>query len=106
MDTSDRYRDAMLPGDEVVSVRPAEWSDRARRGRVTRRWRACADTIIVEWEAARPGERVRVDVPGAVLPRGTTGRVVAINAEGWVAVAPDRTIDTIAHVRRADLGHL
>ena len=47
-----------------------------------------------------------MEAPAAALARGTTGRVVAINAEGWVAVAPDGTIDTIAHVQRADLEHL
>ncbi len=44
-----------------------------------------------------------VAASAAALARGTTGRVMAINAEGWLAVVPDGTIDTLAHVRRADL---
>ena len=42
----------------------------------------------------------------ALLVSDPDARVVAINAEGWVAVVPDGTIDTIAHVQRADLEHL
>ncbi len=130
MDLFEHCHDAMLPGDAVLLVRPAEWSDRATRGRVTRRWRACADTLVVRWEAAPPslreavvprdelrhegrcpasfgpGDRVRVAAPAAALARGTTGRVVALNAAGWLAVVPDGTIDTLGHVRRAELEHL
>lgn len=130
MDLFEHCHDAMLPGDAVLLVRPAEWSDRAAHGRVLRRWRACADTLVVRWEAAPPsvreavvareelchegrcpepfgwGDRVRVAAPAAALARGATGHVVAINAEGWLAVVPDGTIDTIAHLRRADLERL
>ena len=130
MDVFEPCHDAMLPGDEVVLLQPADWSDRAPQGRVTRRWRSSPDRLVVEWDAApaslhevvvprrelrhqgrcpegiRAGDRVRIEVAGAELPRGTTGRVVAINVEGWIAVAPDYTLDTIAHVQRADLGHI
>jgi|APFre7841882630_1041343.scaffolds.fasta_scaffold105243_2 hypothetical protein len=130
MDLFEHCDDAMLPGDAVLLVYPPDWSDRAAHGRVTRRWRASVDTLVVLWEAAPPslreavvpreelrhegrcpetfgpGERVRVEGPETALARGTTGRVVAINAEGWVAVAPDGTVDTLGHVRRADLRHL
>ncbi len=127
MDMFSRCADPMLPGDEVVAVQPAEWSDGAAHGRVVRRWHACPDLLVVAWEHAppfqreaiiprrdlrhegrcperlRPGERVRVARTGAALPRGTTGRLIAVNPEGWAVVVPDGSVDTVARVWHADL---
>ncbi len=127
MDMLTRCHDEILPGDDVVSVRPADWSDGAARGRVARRWPAEPDAFLVEWDdappseihaivarrelrhegrcpdALAPGDRVRVRRSGAPLPVGTTGRIAAITAEGWIAVVPDGTVDTVVRVRRVDL---
>jgi hypothetical protein len=108
MDLFEHCHDAMLPGDAVLLVRPAEWSDRAAHGRETRRWRASADILVVRWEAAPPCLREAVvsrdelrhagRCPEPFGP-GDRARVAAL------AVVPDGTIDTLGHVRRADLEH-